>query len=180
MADENKMEVYSPFGEPSDEDKKVLKGLELAGVNYEPLLVSKQLVSKGWNYLFVTNATDVTPGGKPYAVLVKFFQPTDGKAENLNIIQIGNPTFAGGYGAFQGLDDMAKTVFAEAQRMLLGMNSAACLVTTQIVAGRNYIFAVNSTPMYPGAEPEPVFLKVFQSLQGEVQIKDMPEAWDYR
>jgi hypothetical protein len=180
MAEENKMGAYSPFAQPSDEDKKVLKELELAGVDYEPLLVSKQLVSKGWNYLFVTNASAVTPGARPYAVLVKFYTPTDGKAENLNIIKIGDPTFAGAYGAFQGLDDTAKMVLAEVQRKLLGINYAACLVTTQLVAGRNYIFAANATAVYPGAEPKPVFLKAFQPLQGEVMPTDIIEAWDYK
>jgi hypothetical protein len=137
-------------------------------------------VSNGWNYLYVTNASVVSPGARPYAALVKFYKPTDGKAENLNIIQIGQPTLVGDYGAFQGLDDMAKTVLAEAQRMLPGIYLAGCLVTTQLVAGRNYIFAANSTTLSPDTEPQPMFLKVFQPLDGEVKIKDMIEAWNYR
>jgi hypothetical protein len=149
-------------------------------VDYEPLLVSKQLVSNGWDYLYVTNASVMAPGSRSYAALVKFFQPTSGKAENLDIIRIGHPTFAGSYGPFQGLDDMAKTVLAEAQRKLLGVRYDTCLAAVQLVAGRNYLFVTNATVVYPGAEPEPVFLKVFQPLQGEVMPTDAIEAWDYR
>jgi hypothetical protein len=177
---ENKVGAYSPFAQPSDEDKKVLKELGLAGVDYEPLLVSKQLVSNGWNYLYVTNAKVVSPVASPYAALVKFYKPADGKAEKLDVKEIGHPNVVGGYSPFRALDAEAKDVLREVQRRLLGTQYNACLMAAKTEKGKEYLFVANETVVIPGAEPEPVFLKAVQPPEGEVMPTDVIKAGDYR
>jgi predicted secreted protein/effector-binding domain-containing protein len=173
---------WSAFSLMDAESEKVSQSVfrHLLGVNYTPLLVSKQLVN-GTNYLFVCNARVVYPDAKFYAVLVKVHQPIKGEAEVKDIIKIGHPHFTGSFGAFEQVQSGdEKSVFRAAEQKLLGVEYTPFLVTTQIVSGRNYLFAANATVVYPGAEPYPVFVKVYQPLQGEIQVTGIIDAYDYK
>lgn len=70
---------WSPFRALTIEDKQVFdKAMSgLVGVDYEPLLVSTQVVA-GTNYRFFCNAKVVYPSSPNYAAMVQIFKSLQG------------------------------------------------------------------------------------------------------
>lgn len=156
--------------------QKALRGR--LGVGYTPLLAAKQLVN-GTNYLFVCNSRIVYPSARNYAVLVKVYQPLKGESEIREIVQIGHPHFTGSFGAFAPVEP-DDAVFKAAMQNLYGVDYTPLVATEQLVAGRNYLYAANAKVVYPGSEPYPVFVKVYQPLQGEIQVTGIIDAYAYK
>ena len=148
------------------------------GVGYTPLLVATQVVS-GINYLFVCNARIAYPSAQNYAVLVKVYQPPVGESKICEIVQIGHPHFVGSFGGFAPVEP-DDAVFKAATKNLYGVGYTPLAAAEQLVSGKNYLYAANARGVYPGAEPYPVFVKVYQPLQGEIQITSIIDAYDYK
>jgi predicted secreted protein len=169
--------AFAPVdGDSASVLQKALHGR--VGVGYTPLVVAVQVVS-GRNYLFVCNARIVYPSAQNYAVLGKAYQPLKGDAEIREIVQIGHPHFVGSFGAFAPVEP-DDAVFKAATKNLYGVDYTPLAATAQLVAGKNYLYAANAEVVYSGAEPYPVFVKVYQSLQGEIQITGVIDAYDYK
>jgi hypothetical protein len=150
--------------------------VKLIGVGYEPLLVAKQVVA-GLCYIFVCNAKIVVPGAREYAAAVRVYLPISGAPE-IKVVQIGNPHFAmGAYGTFEAVGDEEKKALEEAAGV--GTGFEPLLVATQIVAGRNLLFAANAKTVYPNAPKYPVFITVFAPATGKPQISKVTDAWKY-
>ncbi|NTW54369.1 MAG: hypothetical protein HGB15_06370 [Chlorobaculum sp.] len=83
---------WSKFELLSSADKAVfIEALAgLTGVNYEPLVVSRQVVA-GMNYDFFCNAKVVYPGAEWYPAMVRIYKPLKGKASIAKIIKIEIP-----------------------------------------------------------------------------------------
>ena len=62
---------------------------------------------------------------------------------------------------------------------LVGVGYTPLAVASQLVAGRNYLYAANAKVVYPGSEHYPVFVKVYQPLQGELQVTDIIDTYEY-
>jgi hypothetical protein len=63
-----------------------------------------------------------------------------------------------------------KEVFINAFEKFVGVNYEPIAVATQIVAGTNYAFFCNATPVYPGATSNPAIVNIFKSLEGHASI----------
>lgn len=176
---ENLLGGWSGFEKPDAADLKVLQEATGLGVDYTPILVSKQVV-KGLNYLFICNGRIVYPGAQPSPVLIKVYSPPNEKAKATDIIRLGNSQFVGSFGAFKTIEEREKQVFETAQRRLHGVDYTALCVSEQVVSGMNYLFAANAKVVYPGSDLHPVFVKVYQTAQGDVEIRDIIDAYNYR
>lgn len=85
---------WSEFSFLTDEDKKIFEIATsgLCGVSYEPLIVSKQVVS-GINYKFICNAKIIVPNGHNYLAAVTIYAPPSSEKDVKPIITDINPLF---------------------------------------------------------------------------------------
>ncbi|MDR0643871.1 MAG: hypothetical protein LBG05_03000 [Treponema sp.] len=177
MAGTSLLGAWSPFAPVNDEDKQLFKSaVRLLGVDYTPLLAAKQVVD-GLQYLFVCNARIVIPNTKEYGVVVRVYLPVGEKSE-VEVTRIGHPHFVGAFGAFAPVDETEKKALAEA--VGVGVDWAPLYATVQIVAGRNILYAANAKVVYPDAPTYPVFVKVYQPLEGKPQLTSVTDAWDWK
>ncbi|MBM2883842.1 hypothetical protein JFK97_05520 [Chromobacterium phragmitis] len=70
----------------------------------------------------------------------------------------------GGWSGFKPLNEHDRKVFHQATEGLLGVKYAPLAVSTQIVAGENFIFLASAEVIYPGALPHLVAVYIFQPL----------------
>ncbi len=63
-----------------------------------------------------------------------------------------------------------KTTFVNAFEKFAGVKYEPIAVATQVVAGTNYAFFCNATPVYPGAASNPAMVTIFRSLEGHSSI----------
>ncbi len=63
-----------------------------------------------------------------------------------------------------------KAIFVSAFENFVGVNYEPIAVATQVVAGTNYAFFCNATPVYPGASSSPTMVTIFKSLEGHANI----------
>jgi len=83
----------------------------------------------------------------------------------------------GGYSAFEKLTAETEKVFHEALSHLIGVKYVPLLVSTQVVAGTNFLYICNATPVYPNAATYGVEVLIFRPLQGSphvISIKRLP------
>jgi hypothetical protein len=64
----------------------------------------------------------------------------------------------------------ARKVFNDSMRCFVGVEYEPVSVATQVVAGMNYRFACDATPLYPGATPYPADVYIYQPLKGDPYI----------
>ena len=76
----------------------------------------------------------------------------------------------GAYGPFEPLNSKTKDVFERATKGLLGVSYTPLIVSTQVVAGTNYLYMCNARAVYPGATPHPVEVIIFEPLEGPPHI----------
>ncbi|WP_222937634.1 hypothetical protein [Spartinivicinus ruber] len=84
---------------------------------------------------------------------------------------LANTVIPGGWTLYRtdlSRDEM--TVFNRALDGLVGVGYTPFAVSTQVVAGTNYKFICNAQPTYPDAAPYAVVIKVYQSLDGELEL----------
>lgn len=73
--------AYTPFHCVNEQEKDLFEKVKLPlGVDYDPILVSTQVVA-GTNYKFFCNARVVYPEAPWYPAIVIIFQPLPGKGD---------------------------------------------------------------------------------------------------
>jgi hypothetical protein len=102
-----------------------------------------------------------------------------GEAEIREITKIGHPHFTGSFGAFAPVDGDSASVLQKALQGRVGVDYTPLVVAEQLVSGKNYLFAANAKVVYPSTKPYPVFVKVYQPLQGEIQVTDI-DTYEYK
>jgi hypothetical protein len=158
---------WSPFETPDEEERSVFKMAfqKWVGVRYDPLLVTRQLVSGKMNFIFLTNANLVHPNSVPYSALVRILSNgTDAKV--VKIVPHGSPSphFSGGYTAFKAISDEEHTLLADLLKGFSGSGFNVKYVSTQVVAGINYKFAGTQNMITKNAPKYPVLLTVYKPL----------------
>ncbi|WP_114153563.1 hypothetical protein [Chromobacterium haemolyticum] len=73
----------------------------------------------------------------------------------------------GGWSGFRPVDEKDRKVFHQATEGLLGVKYVPLVVSTQVVAGENYIFLASAEVVYPGAQPHLVAVYIYQPLGGK-------------
>jgi hypothetical protein len=76
----------------------------------------------------------------------------------------------GAYGAFQPVDSKTKDIFERALKGHLGVGYTPLIVSTQVVAGTNYLYMCNGQVVSPGAQPFPAEVIIFDPLEGPPHI----------
>ena len=76
----------------------------------------------------------------------------------------------GGWTPFGPVTPEEQAVFNTATAGLVGVKYATEQVSTQVVAGTNYRFLCKATPVYPGAQPYPAFVTIYQPLNGQPHV----------
>ena len=76
----------------------------------------------------------------------------------------------GGWTPFAKVTSDTQKVFDEALKGLLGVGYTPLAVTSQVVSGTNYIFAVNARLVYPNSHEYPALIRVFKPLNGPARI----------
>ncbi|BDD06809.1 hypothetical protein [Aureibacter tunicatorum] len=174
---------WSPFEAPTAEEKLILKEalLGLLGVDYLPIAVSKQVVN-GMNYRFISKATVVYPGAKPYLVEIFVHVPPGGKPELKNIKNVTKdlPETAflslGGWSDWHPLTPGEKVIFHLATKDILGVVYDPIEVRTQVVAGMNLEFKAVAHPVVPHSEPYDVIVSIFQPLDGAPYVESITKV----
>jgi predicted secreted protein len=170
---------WKPFAKP---DENALAAFNEAvesfhGVDYTPLLAAAQTVN-GTNFAFIANAKVVYPGARAYGVLLLIYREPNKKARLLEIKKIGHPTFTGAYGDFGEVSDESGEALAEAKKSFAGSDFAALAVATQLVAGRNYRFAGNLSPVTKNPPVYPALVTVYKPLKGEAKVTEIRKIWE--
>lgn len=80
----------------------------------------------------------------------------------------------GGYSAFRSLDEMEKSIFAQAVN-LLGVDYSPLTVSTQVVSGVNYRFLCEAKAVIPDAQPYNVLLTIYVPLTGDSVITEIKQ-----
>ncbi|GHT83753.1 hypothetical protein FACS1894137_05740 [Spirochaetia bacterium] len=170
---------WSEFSLPSADEKKILVGGVKPGAEHlSPLVVSKQHVH-GWNYLFVANdGVQAIQGNKPFPVIVKVYVAPDKEPIVTQLHEIGHSGFVGSYGQFQDIGPETDGVLKEALGDHLGIDFKALAVSTQLVAGQNYLFAGNVAPKTHNPHEYPAFVTVYKPGQGKARIISIERAWE--
>lgn len=173
---------WTPFGPLDGESRKVFEEAtrHLIGVKYTALEVSKQVVA-GINYRFLCDAQVVAPGAEPYRALMQVYQPLEGPpivtrivplktgSEPDEALAVGG-TIPGGWSLYGPLDASARAVFEEAMHGFVGVRYAPLDVATQVVAGENYKYFCNATPVTQAPLNEGAIVQIFRPLQGKPHV----------
>ncbi|MDR3311739.1 MAG: hypothetical protein LBS64_01215 [Spirochaetaceae bacterium] len=91
-------------------------------------------------------------------------------------MRLGHPGFVGSYGAFEAVPVEAKAALDEARR--IGPDFDPNYVATQIVAGRNYLFADNAKYVPLKANAFLPFVTVYNPFEGKPQITSVRAAYE--
>jgi hypothetical protein len=168
---------WTPFDAPDADSEAAFKEAfaNHAGVDYKPLLASVRTIN-GKDYLFAVNARIVTKDPRDYAALVRVYKAPGEKAVVTKVTKLGHPSFAGSYGAFEAVPPEAKAALDEARGV--GPDFKPAYVATQIVAGRNYLFAGTAKHASSGANEFPAIVTVSKPLEGKSRITSVRAAYD--
>lgn len=155
---------WSAFGPLDAQSKEVfeaaMKGL--VGVIYTPREVSTQVVA-GTNYRFRCDAEVPGPSGTKYAAMIEIHQPLQGQPTITAIVAANAP---GGWTPFGPVTAESKEVFARATKGLVGVSYVPLEVSTQIVAGTNYRFLCEGTPVTLEPLTFKALIEIYQPLDG--------------
>ena len=152
----------------------------LVGAEHVPVAyIGRQAVS-GLNHAFICREKIISPGTAETYSIVYIYEDTNGKSEIKDIVNTGVETWIsdamGGWTQAESpvITDELAGLLKEALEGLLGADySPVALLSTQVVAGMNYCVLCEQTVVYPGAEPEYVFVYMYVDLDGEPQITDI-------
>jgi predicted secreted protein len=148
---------------------------ELVGVKYTPLLFSRQTV-EGKNFLFVVNAKVATDDTRTYAALIRIYREPGKDPVITGITNIGHPGFVGSYGAFDKPSTEASTALGKA--LAPGLDFKPDYAATQIVSGRNYLFAGTANYVTLAPDSFPAFVTVYAPLDGAPRITEVKAAYE--
>jgi hypothetical protein len=172
---------WSPFDTPDEEARNVFDKAfqKLSGVRYDPLLVTKQLVSGNMNFIFLTKASLVYPDSAPYSALVRIH----GNAKEAAIVKIvphgsPSPSRFGGYTAFKEVSEEEHGILSRALKGFNGFGFEGKYVSTQLVAGLNYKFAGTQKSTTKSTDKCPAFLTVHAPLSGDPVITGIEKVFD--
>jgi predicted secreted protein len=170
---------WSAFEKPDAEAQAAFKEAfaKLIGVDYDPLLVTKQVVN-GVNRIFAANANVVYPNSVPYPAIIRIHKAPDGEAKVVKTTLLGDPRFAGAHKAFRKTTGDDKAVLAAAFEKFAGAKYTADYVSTQLVAGTNYRFAGTQTLVTKDAPKYPVLFTVYQPLFGGPVFTGAEKVYD--
>ena len=152
----------------------------LVGAEHVPVAYIGRQVVSGYNHAFICGERVVYPGTHETYSIVYIYEDTNADAEMKDIINTGVETWiSDAMGGWTQADtpvitDELAGLLNEALESLLGADySPVALLSTQVVAGMNYCVLCEQTVVYPGAEPEYVFLYMYVDLDGEPLITDI-------
>ena len=92
----------------------------------------------------------------------------------LGIFYQNNP-IAGGYTDDRTPSAEELEMFEAVTLNMVGALYEPELVATQVVAGINYRFTATMTPVVPDAQPQPVYVYIFQPLDGEPELMSVED-----
>ncbi len=161
----------------------------LIGAGYTPVACIGRQVVSGMNYAFICREKIISPGTPETYSIVYIYEDTEGNAEIKNIMNTGVKTWmsdsdtptAGGWKQADSpeISDKLGGLLDSAFEGLLGADySPVALLSTQVVAGMNYCVLCEQKVVYPGAEPEYVFVYLYEDLDGNSQITDIVHIAD--
>ena len=176
---------WSDFAEVGDGEKILVGRVKPGAVHLSPLLVSKQEVN-GINYLFVANdGVQAIQGNQPFPVVVTVYVAAPGADPVVTQLhEIGHSGSVGSYGPFQDISSKtdgnkeAQAALDEAFNDRLGIKFRALAVSSQLVAGHNYIFAGNVKLLTQDPYIYPAFVTVYKPSQGKARITSIERAWE--
>ncbi|MHC6204615.1 hypothetical protein ACYULU_15650 [Breznakiellaceae bacterium SP9] len=171
---------WSEFDKVADNVGKILGEVKPGAVHLSPLLVSRQVVN-GINYLFVANdGVQAIQGNQPFPVVVKVYVAPGAAPAVTQLHEIGHSGSMGSYGPFQKTDgnEEAQAALKEAFSDRLGIEFTALAVSSQLVAGHNYLFAGNVKPLTKDPHTYPAFVTVYKPLQDKARITSIKRAWE--
>lgn len=157
------------------------KGMEgLVGANYTPVAyIGRQIVS-GTNHALLCREKMVVPNAVETFAIVYLYEKLDGSVEITDIVDSGVETWisdlSGGWSQADSpvITDQLAALLDKAFESMLGADySPLALLSTQVVAGRNYCVLCEQTVVYPDAQPEYVFVYLYEDLDGNAQITDV-------
>lgn len=150
------------------------------GVTYEPFAFSQQIVSNAINYTFLCWGISIVPyenGARVEQITrlmrVFIYAPADAEAEWRGADVVGpNPDLVPGGWSNWDLKPTpeAEAVLERALDGLVGCDYELVAWTTQVVNGTNYCFYCKATVVAPKAQPEPVLVSAFLSLDDKVKL----------
>ena len=161
---------------------KAIEGL--VGAGYMPVAYIGRQVVSGTNHAFVCREKIVSPGTPETYSIVYIYEDTEGGAQIKEIVNPGVETWIsssdapmpGGWSQAESpmIPDELDRLLDEAFEGMLGTDySPVALLSNQIVAGTNYCILCEQTIVYPNADPEYVFLYLYEDLDGNAQITDI-------
>ncbi len=154
---------------------------KLYGAKYKLVAAASQLVN-GTNYAFLCEAEAETYPSTDYVVVAHVYQPIKGPSHITGIESIGPKPHhvMGGFGNWEfEVNKKAKSVFEAAVKHLMGVNYKPLAVTQQLVAGTNYVFLADATPVIERPFSYPALVSIYQPLQGGPvieRIQQIPAA----
>jgi hypothetical protein len=106
------------------------------------------------------------------------FEPGEVLYEEILLFNVEDTACKGAYGEFGEVSGESREALAEAQKSFAGSDFTPCAVATQIVAGRNYRFAGNISPVTKKPSSYPALVTVYKPLNREAQITEIRKAWE--
>jgi predicted secreted protein len=144
------------------------------GVDYTPLLVSKQRVN-GANYIFLANAKIPGISGSYAVAFYVFAGGTTVKLEKIK--RIGQPSGGGRFHDFVEFkeDSEAAKALKSAFTHHVGLDFTPLYSVAQTVAGTNYLFAGNGHSVVQHPTERPMLVLVYQPLDGSASITSVED-----
>lgn len=159
----------------------------LTGYAYEPIAMLGSQVVAGTNYAILCRGTVVVPDAVPTYEIAIVYEDLDGNAEITDTVPLpGLPasaeTVPGGWMINTGeiSVDANPDVRTALERALEGQEGAeyeaVAYLSSQVVAGMNYLLFCRVTPVVPDAVPTFAVVKVYADLDDTAEITDVTEV----
>ncbi len=157
------------------------KGLDgLVGASYIPVAyIGRQIVS-GTNHALLCREKMVVPNAVETFAIMYLYEKLDGSVELTDVINSGVETWIselpGGWSQADSpvITEELSSLLDKAFESMLGADyTPLALLSTQVVAGRNYCFLCEQTVVVPDAQPEYVFVYLYEDLDGNAQITEV-------
>ena len=153
------------------------------GITVTPVAYIASQVVAGTNHLVLCKTAPFVPNAKETYALVTLYEDLSGGAEITDIHKSeADATFEEGMtGGFEPgetpvLTDEAKKALEKACEELMGAEySPVALLSTQVVAGTNYLMLCEMTAVVPNTESEYVIVEVDSDLNGNAEINEIYE-----
>jgi hypothetical protein len=153
---------------------------EMVGAEYEPVAYLGSQVVAGMNHAVLCRIRPVVPDAESSYAIVYIYKDLQDNAEITEIAESGVVSqikeIPGGWFAAEDptVTEELGTAFAAALEDLVGVDyEPLALLGSQVVAGKNYCFFCEATPVVPNAETGYAFVYVYQDLQGNAELSDI-------